>query len=155
MADTGIAAALEREHREIDAGLAAFTDALAAGEWRLASLQSAARALRRHIYVEEEMLFPALRSAGLFGPVAVMLREHGEIWTALDDLERAAEAGHGDDARLVYSRLVALLESHNQKEEVILYPQSELVVEAAVQTRVDDYLRRGVLPAGWRCQAAA
>ena len=40
-----LAAALEREHHEIDAGIAAFT--AAPGDWR--PLARAIRALRRHI----------------------------------------------------------------------------------------------------------
>lgn len=54
-----LAAALEREHHEIDAGIAAFT--AAPGDWQ--PLARAIRALRRHIYLEEEFLFPLLREA--------------------------------------------------------------------------------------------
>lgn len=154
MTDPRIADALEREHREIDSGLADFALALDAGEWHTESLQAAADALRRHIYIEEEILFPALRAAGLFGPVAVMLREHGDIWTTLDDLEQtAAEEMSEDNARLTYRRLASLLESHNEKEELILYPQSDIVVDTATRERVEDYLQHSTLPPEWVCQA--
>lgn len=158
MTDPRIAEALEREHREIDAGLADFARSVEEGAPRVEPLQSAATALRRHIYVEEEMLFPALRAAGLFGPVAVMIREHGEIWAALDDLEARAHAGADGGAggtSEAYRVLAALLESHNEKEEVILYPQSDAVVDADVRQRVEDYLATGELPEGWTCQALA
>lgn len=156
MADPRIAEALEREHHDIDGGLAEFVAALDAGEWRMPSLQTAAEALRRHIYIEEEMLFPALRAAGLWGPVAVMLREHGEIWSALDELEQTAmEQLSVDNARLVYRRLAEVLDSHNEKEEQILYPQSDVVVDEATRSRIEAYLRDGALPPGWTCQALA
>ena len=82
-----LTAALEREHQEIDAGLAAFVDGLDSDELRGAELDRAADALRRHIYLEEEFLFPPLRAAGMVPPVLVMLREHGEIWRTLEALE--------------------------------------------------------------------
>ena len=91
-----LTAALEREHQEIDAGLEAFADGLESGELRGADLDRAADALRRHIYLEEEFLFPPLRAAGMVPPVLVMLREHGEIWRTLDALE--LEVGPGTAA---------------------------------------------------------
>lgn len=73
-----LAAALEHEHHEIDAGVAAFT----AAPWDRQPLARAAGALRRHIYLEEEVPVPAAaRSrAGLAAPLFVMLREHAQIW---------------------------------------------------------------------------
>ena len=44
----------------------------------------AMESLRRHIFLEEQLLFPPLREAGMIAPVLVMLREHGEIWQSLD-----------------------------------------------------------------------
>src|SRR5690349_23205860 len=88
-----LAAALEHEHHEIDAGIAAFT----AAPWDRQPLARAASGLRRHIYLEEEFLFPLLREAEprLAAPLFVMLREHAQIWGTLDSLERAADAGMG------------------------------------------------------------
>jgi regulator of cell morphogenesis and NO signaling len=60
--------ALEHEHREIDAGIDAFRAAAADGESEtepdgaVSSLQRAIDALRRHIYLEEEFLFPAMQA---------------------------------------------------------------------------------------------
>ena len=49
METEGLAAALEREHREIDEGIAAFTTSPGDPQ----PLAHAIRALRRHIYLEE------------------------------------------------------------------------------------------------------
>ena len=54
-----LAAALEQEHREIDDGIAAFT--AVPGDRH--ALARAIGALRRHIYLEEEILFPLLSQA--------------------------------------------------------------------------------------------
>ncbi|HET7045217.1 MAG TPA: hemerythrin domain-containing protein, partial [Gaiellaceae bacterium] len=62
MPEGTLAAALEREHREIDAGIEAFDVESAENGGRVESLTGAISALRRHIYLEEAFLFPALRS---------------------------------------------------------------------------------------------
>lgn len=148
-------AALEREHREIDASLERFDEGLADGEWRTDSLAAGADALRRHIYLEEEFLFPALRAAGFMAPVFVMLREHGDIWARLDDIEeKAASAADVAATRQTYEELAALLESHNAKEEAILYPQADSVMEPAAHEQLSKFMETGRLPDGWVCEGA-
>ena len=92
MGTESLAAALEREHHEIDEGIAAFT----ASPWDPQPLERASRALRRHIYLEEEFLFPLLHQAepALAAPIFVMLREHAQIWATLDTLEREPARRH-------------------------------------------------------------
>ena len=87
MPANSLAAVLEREHHDIDNGIEAFAALLAAGEVDAEPLRRAAGALRRHIYIEEALVFPPLRDAGLVAPVFVMLREHGQLWRTLDALD--------------------------------------------------------------------
>ncbi len=149
-----LAAALEREHREIDAGIEAFTAEPRPSEDRdPRPLKEAMRALRRHIYLEEEFVFPPLREAGLVAPVLVMLREHGQMWTVLDSLERELGDGAADDVVLsLCRRLTIQLQHHNPKEEKILYPQADDVLSAPVTERLRAFLDSGELPEGWVCQ---
>ena len=142
-----LAAALEREHHEIDDGIAAFTADPGARE----PLARAVRALRRHIYLEEEFLFPALREAGLMAPVLVMLREHGEMWTVLDALDGAPD---GDAALGLCKRLTVQLLHHNLKEEKILYPELDRVVPEPRAETLREFLRTGETPEGWVCVRA-
>lgn len=146
---TSLAAALEREHREIDDGLAAFAadDRL---EQRLGALERAITALRRHIYLEEEFLFPPLRDAGLAVPVFVMLREHAQLWATLDELERELREG-GTGLRLCH-QLVVALQHHNLKEERVLYPQADIVLTQPAAGHLHAFIETGQLPAGWVCQ---
>jgi hemerythrin-like domain-containing protein len=151
--DDTLAAALEREHREIDEGLATFAEGLAGGERRVEPLLGAMQALRRHIYLEEELLFPSLRAAGMMAPVFVMIREHGEIWRTMDELEgRLAPGGESEGLDEVCEELAARLESHNAKEEAILYPRADAVVAGAAE--VAAFLASGEMPAGWVCAGA-
>jgi hypothetical protein len=141
-----LAAALEREHRKIDAGIAAFT----ASPGDPQPMTRAIGALRRHIYLEEEFLFPLLREAepGLAAPVFVMLREHAQIWAMLDSLERDPGA---DGVLALCKRLAAHLLHHNLKEEKILYPRGDGALRTAVADRLRAFLGSGELPAGWVC----
>lgn len=61
--------ALEADHRAIDDHFAGFASAAANGTLERDHLAEAVRALRLHIWVEEDLFFPPLRAAGVVGPV--------------------------------------------------------------------------------------
>lgn len=151
-----LSAALEREHREIDEGIKAYLTGRAQGQARVEALRRAIAALRRHIYLEEALLFPPLHDAGLALPILVMLREHGEIWLTLDGLGAQLrinpEAGVMSEICRV---LLEQLERHNSKEEPILYPQADCVLSAAAAAELSAFLATGSMPAGWVCARAA
>jgi regulator of cell morphogenesis and NO signaling len=149
MGTESLAEALEREHQEIDAGIAAFT----AAPHDRQPLTRAIGALRRHIYLEEEFLFPLLGEAepALRAPVFVMLREHAQIWAVLDALERepGGSAGHA-----LCRQLASQLLHHNLKEEKVLYPRADAVLPPAAAGRLRAFLGSGELPDGWVCVKA-
>lgn len=155
MATGALAMALEREHREIDTGIEAFLADLAAGQARPEPLIRAMQALRRHIYLEEEFLFPPLREAGMVAPIFVMLREHGEIWDTMDAMDREiARDGAGAAMSDVCRVLLEQLERHNAKEEPIIYPQADAVLGADASAELHEHLTAGRLPEGWVCARA-
>ena len=145
-----LAAALEREHHEIDAGIAAFTAAPGGRQ----PLTRTMGALRRHIYLEEEFLFPLLHQAepGLAAPVFVMLRDHAQIWGTLESLEGELDAGAG---LALCKRLAVQLLHHNLKEEKILYPRVNDLLAPAAADRLRVFLASGELPDGWLCMMKA
>jgi hemerythrin-like domain-containing protein len=145
--------ALEQEHREIDEAIRRCADEPVPTPGARADLERAVRELRWHIYVEEELLFPPLRVAGMTGPIMVMLREHGQMWPILDALDQAL----GEDADqsvlpAACRELFALLERHNPKEERILYPQVDRVLGAEASNGIREFLDGGRVPADWTCQ---
>ena len=150
-----LGAALEREHREIDAGIEAFTSGLAEGKADPAPLAGAIAALRRHIYLEEEFLFPPLRPQ-MMAPVFVMLREHGEMWATLDALDAQLAAG-GADASMANAchELVAELERHNGKEEQIIYTVADELLSAEASAALQAFIDSGQMPEGWVCAKAS
>jgi iron-sulfur cluster repair protein YtfE (RIC family) len=154
MGSETLAAALEREHHEIDEGIAAFTAGPPPGEEDRQLMKRAIHALRRHIYLEEEFLFPLLYTAesGLAAPLAVMLREHGQLWQTLDSLELELDASTDSGTALRLCRQLAVqLLHHNLKEETILYPKADELLTEPAAARLRALLDSGDLPESWVC----
>jgi hemerythrin-like domain-containing protein len=155
MKTESLAATLERDHREIDDGIKAFTAAPHPGERDRQRLVHAIRALRRHIYLEEQFLFPPLRHAGLAAPVAVMLREHAQIWTTLDALQRELDTGTDRlRALALCHQLSVQLLHHNLKEEKALYPPADQILTESASAQLRTFFEAGELPDGWVCAKA-
>ena len=150
-----LAEALEREHRAIDSGVEMFIADHPAGKASVGSLTHAMEGLRRHIYLEEEFVFPPLRAAGLMAPIFVMLREHGEMWKTMDALDAELSKGIDRPALLTLSQELAVqLDRHNAKEEPILYPQVDAAMSAPARTEFEAFLDSGRTPDGWVCTKA-
>jgi len=148
--------ALERDHREVDDALEGYANGSASGTWAQLGLKRAEEGLRRHIYAEEELLFPPLRQAGMTGPILVMLREHGRMWPVLDTLAHELREGVSDDVlRATCRQLLILLQHHNPKEEQILYPQVDQLLDVDAIVAVREFLDAGQIPADWTCQHLA
>lgn len=151
MGDESLSAVLEREHREIDGGFEPFAAGVDDGD--VAALRRAIAVLRRHIYVEEERVFPTLREHGLFAPLLVMVREHGQIWDTIDQIERELETDAATVSYRCHQALVQL-QHHNGKEERIIYPQADQALTPREAAELVAFLRNGELPAGWVCAKA-
>ncbi len=148
--------ALETEHRQIDGGIEAFIAALGTDDGAdPAPLTAALSGLRRHIYLEEEFLFPPLKAAGLMGPIFVMLREHGMLWRQMDELEGAISSAANESVlRQSCMELLSLLSDHNSKEEPIIYTQADDILGTAASDELLEFLDRGTTPEGWVAGAA-
>ncbi len=82
-------------------------------------------AMRDHLAMEEEVLFPALEAAMNmrgFGPVQVMKMEHGHMRALLDRMAQAALGSEWGAMRDEGDTLLMLIGQHNAKEEGVLYP---------------------------------
>ncbi|WP_182358886.1 hemerythrin domain-containing protein [Tomitella gaofuii] len=154
MTDTTLAEALEAEHHAIDDGIYAFLNGDADGRERLEAVFDE---LRRHIYLEEVYLFPPLRDAGMMAPVFVMLREHGEMWQILDQVDAAltVDPVPASSAAALCRDLLTRLDAHNSKEEPILYPELQGVLSDSAAEQYLAFLEGGESPDGWVCERAA
>ncbi|MBI4213409.1 MAG: hemerythrin domain-containing protein [Chloroflexi bacterium] len=142
---------LEGEHQWIDGRFGQFLQALNAGSVNAEPLDEAAHVLHRHIFLEEEILFPELEARGVVGPTAVMVQEHGQI---CDFLERIAmlirDGAPPDRIQQVFDALRSLLEEHNAKEEQVLYPAADHLLNSAELLR---RMQGADPPHGWLCRA--
>ncbi len=157
--DTGVslADAFTHEHHAIDAGIEEYLASTQPDPLvRAAPLLGAMSALRRHIYLEEEIVFPHLPRGPLMMPLMVMYREHGELWRRMDALaDRLQAPGQpADDVAATCRELLDLLDAHNTKEEPVIYPYMDSDLSPAEQAEVRHLLADGELPQGWVCQKA-
>jgi hemerythrin-like domain-containing protein len=149
-----LVSALEREHREIDRAVEAYLATRRDEQGRTEHLREAMAALRRHIYLEEEFLFPPLRAAGLVAPIFVMLREHGELWRTMGSIERGLSGEKTGAEVPACEQLLAQLERHNSKEEPILYPRADEVLGGRASAELTAFIESGRMPPGWACANA-
>jgi len=117
------------DHRRCDAQ---WAEVEAAGEKAGAEDIAAAwrrfdQALRQHLQMEEEVLFPAFEEAtGMSGgPTQVMRSEHRQMRGLLDQMAAAQAAGDHGELLDQGDTLLMLIQQHNQKEENMLYPMCE------------------------------
>lgn len=144
-----LGAALEAEHRAIDGGIEAYLATLEGGSADAGPLQQAMAGLRRHIYLEEQFLFPPLRASGMMMALLVMVKEHGELWRAMDALDALLPSGSADELSTACRDLLALLDKHNTKEEPIIYTKADDVLSAPAGDELRDFLATGTTPEGW------
>ncbi len=100
--------------------------------------------LQRHIVWEEDLLFPLWEEkTGMSGggPTFVMRAEHRQVGDLLEVIHRKVTAGDSESDQ-EEQRLLAVLGSHNMKEERVLYPSIDQVTtpgeRAAVYQRMKD-----------------
>ena len=87
---------------------------------------------RNHHAKEERLLFPAMVKAGVpseGGPIAVMLEEHTEGRALVQAMATAAPAERPAVAR----RYVRLLRDHIEKENGVLFPLADAVLDESTQ----------------------
>jgi hemerythrin-like domain-containing protein len=89
-------------------------------------------------------------------PVMVMLREHGEVWHLMDQLDELLAASE-PDAQVINATSQQLLQGlaqHNAKEEPTIYPQTATDLSEEEAEILADFIAAGVTPQGWICEAA-
>jgi hemerythrin-like domain-containing protein len=126
---TTITAALTAEHRQGDRFFAAAMQAAEQADWLACHRQFDLflQALKRHMKIEEEMLFPAFeRATGVHdGPTSVMRREHQEMLAMLGEIATAIAARSTVDIRAAMQSFAGRMAAHSAKEERVLYPMCD------------------------------
>lgn len=136
----GIGDYMTRDHAECDERFARAEEAAQARDWNelTGKLHAFAGVLRRHINLEEEVLFPAFeqRTGMSGGPTQMMRAEHEQIRELIAELERAAAAQDTEGYAGFAETLLLMMQQHNLKEERILYPMIDAALGGEEQALI-------------------
>ena len=150
---------LTRDHTRLDALFVRAMQSLnrndAAGAAPL--LRAFAAALRRHMQAEDEVLAPVFAAAGASdSPLAIMLREHGDIRGQLAVVEEclAADELQPGETGAFCAILSGTLAKHEHREEGNLFPLWRTQLARLPAARQQELMERvGVVLRGERGQA--
>jgi hemerythrin-like domain-containing protein len=123
------------DHRHCDDAWAAVEQAAGSGDAALATTKwtEFAGRMRRHLAMEEEVLFPAIEDVTQMrgaGPTEVMRHEHRQMRGLLDEMARRADSKDFDGLLDQGDTLLMLIAQHNAKEEGVLYPMADSALAA-------------------------
>jgi iron-sulfur cluster repair protein YtfE (RIC family) len=149
MTTDSIAGYFEDDHARLDRRFKEFQDTKRTDFARAAAHFAEFKAgLERHIVWEEEILFPGFEDkTGMHhsGPTEVMRMEHRLIKQFLQAIAQKL-ARQDTDTEAEESGLRQTLGEHNRKEEQILYPAIDGMLNPAERARA--FARMGVAPTG-------
>ena len=135
---------LSWDHDRLDGLLGEVTQRVEDGDLEQARSVFSAfdHGLRRHIRLEEELLFPLFESrTGMRrGPTVVLRSEHRAIEVELAQMRDALEVGDASAYASGLSNIHGLLGPHNVKEEQVLYPVTDDLLQPEEQRELVDRL---------------
>ena len=120
-------------HRECDGFFVGAENAVVKNNWdeALRLFHQFRATMEQHLQQEEQVLFPAFeqRSGISMGPTQMMRMEH----VPMRELLQAMQASLAERNRQQYlgqsETLLALMQQHNVKEENVLYPMTDRVLQ--------------------------
>lgn len=129
---TSISEFLTADHHHGDVLFAAAERQAELGDWAACrgQLDAFLGALRHHMAIEEQALFPAFEQAtGITeGPTRVMRYGHQQMLALLAEVAAAIEARDAARFRRAARSFSELMASHSAKEETVLYPMCNKVL---------------------------
>jgi len=123
---TSIPDYMTSKHRECDDYFTEAESAVAKDNWSEAETkwQLFSDEFALHLRQEEETLFPQFEQAtGMTaGPTQVMRMEHQQMRALVQDMNNALESKLKDEYLGLSETLMVMMQQHNMKEEMMLYP---------------------------------
>ncbi|GGM78826.1 hypothetical protein GCM10007108_16230 [Thermogymnomonas acidicola] len=133
-----------RDHEEANRLLRDLLRAIDGGEIDIDLFERISVGLRRHIYAEEEDMFPRALQArpDLSAKVSGLEMEHASIWMLLDRVEGEIRRNEVVKAPKYVQEIYDILQAHNVQEEKDVYPVAG----------TDPPLASFRVPDGWVCR---
>ncbi|MDM8562864.1 hemerythrin domain-containing protein [Candidatus Marithioploca araucensis] len=90
--------------------------------------------MEQHFTREEQVLFPNVeeRTGQTAGPTAVMRMEHQQMRQVFDEMQKSLTQQNDEQYLGLSETLLVLMQQHNAKEQQILYPMSDQVLNRDV-----------------------
>ncbi|KPV40559.1 hypothetical protein AN478_05070 [Thiohalorhabdus denitrificans] len=140
-----VTAFFQNDHRRLDTLYERYQEARAnRPEEAPALLGDFQQGLRQHIAWEEEHLFPLFEEhtgMQLAGPTEVMRQEHREIERVLGYMDEALAAGRPEGLPDLEEQLQDRLGLHNAKEEQVLYPGIDGLLDSGARAELFTRIR--------------
>ncbi len=101
------------------------------------------QALLHHFTLEEQQLFPQLEQqiGSSNGPTSVMRSEHEQLRRLVAELLQSLEADNEQRALGLCETLMMLLQQHNMKEERMLYPMADQLLDGTTIAPINAQLQ--------------
>ena len=119
---------MTEKHRECDDVFSEAESAANKNNWQLAEQkwQLFVDELELHFQAEESILFPQFEQAtGMTsGPTQVMRMEHEQMRALVKEINQAVNDKNKDNYLGTAETLMVLMQQHNMKEEMMLYPMT-------------------------------
>ena len=136
--DSFVSEYLSADHKRLDALFQGLIDAIKAGkdaDYQQSLFHLFKTGLLRHLHWEEKALFPVFDDlTGLrSGPTRTLRAEHAEIELMIIEVEKHMDNGFDVDYLMALSHFI---ESHNEKEEKILYPAIDHMCKGDLQGQI-------------------
>lgn len=140
-----ITSCLKSDHDRLDRLLEETVSVLERRDLRALRLRfpELARQLRDHMRFEEEFMFPIVERTlcNAEGPTCVMRRDHQEIEDRLAGMTAALYLGDLAAFRDEHLALTLSLENHNGREERVLYPAIDRILDDDARARLVEDIR--------------
>ena len=139
---------LTKDHQDCDQLFAGAESAVAktdlvAGRAAFARFSTA---MERHVDAEERLLFPVFeeRTGERLGPTEVMRREHKMMRDVIANMDAALAQQQAQRYLGLSETLLVLIQQHNVKEESVLYPMIDQLLNADRETMVERLHAAGI-----------
>ncbi len=137
---------LERDHDQEHGKLVEASISMSRGEFEENSFMEFVSNIRRHIYIEEEIIFPDLvyLYSDMKGPISGLEMEHASLWMLIDRILEETASGTIRKSAKYLEEIERILAVHNALESANIYPKIK-------DERIPE-LERISIPEGWICR---
>ena len=118
---------MENDHLAESDRLAELNRMMNHGEFDRVSFMKFVENLRRHIYIEEEIIFPGLQENDILlkGPISGLEMEHASLWMLTDRILEEDSSRKLVKTPKYLDEISRILSVHNAQESGNIYPKIE------------------------------